>query len=457
VARTRGLGLSLFLSLCAVGLTGVEGASPAFADATLCSGSAYSSCTNAGYTDHGFGPNNGNSYWGAYAGHNCTNYVAYTLQTVNGAPTPGYLLGNGSDWDNTAGSHGVLVNGGPVRGSIAQWEVTTARPSGHVAYVEAVNADGSITVSQDNWSAGPFSWQNLLPGSANWPNHFIHFKDLPSAANPTDIYAINRQDFGSSSTAVHAVNGSNWGQYLMNSGSALIQTNALWDFAVGDLNHDGRGDVWSFNRNPGGGNSVVHVLNGLNPMQYLQAGNIVLPGVSQDWSFALGDYNGDGTADIYAINRAPGTSHTEVRVINGANWGQYLQAGNIVLPATDANWAFGVGNFNGDAMPDIYAINRQDTGSNSTALHVINGANWGLYLMNSGSALIQTNALWDFAVGDLNGDGRDDLWAFNRNPGGSNTAVHVLNGLNPTQYLQAGNIILPGTDANWSFRAGTFN
>jgi hypothetical protein len=144
-------------------------------------------------------------------------------------------------------------------------------------------------------------------------------------------------------------------------------------------------------------------------------------------------------------------------VHGGANWGQYLQTGNIVLPATDANWAFGVGNYNGDNKPDIYAINRQDAGSNSTAVHVINGANWGLYLANSGSALIQTNTLWDFAIGDLNGDGRSDVWAFNRNPGGTNTVVHVLNGTNFNQYVQAGNIVLPSTDANWTFRVGVFN
>ena len=85
------------------------------------------------------------------------------------------------NWDNNAPAGSV--NTTPAVGAVAQWEASQPyRPSGHVAYVEAVNADGSITISQDNWSAGPFGWQTIMPGSANWPHHFIHFKDA-SVAN----------------------------------------------------------------------------------------------------------------------------------------------------------------------------------------------------------------------------------------------------------------------------------
>src|SRR5947209_6194369 len=50
----RVLRLVAAVSLATGGLFAV-GVAPAFADTTLCSGASYSTCTVAGYTDHGFG------------------------------------------------------------------------------------------------------------------------------------------------------------------------------------------------------------------------------------------------------------------------------------------------------------------------------------------------------------------------------------------------------------------
>src|SRR5690348_7848897 len=68
---------------------------PAFADSYLCRGTSDSSCTDAGYTDHGYAAHMGTMYWSEYAGVNCTNYVAYVESTVNGVATPSpHHLGN---------------------------------------------------------------------------------------------------------------------------------------------------------------------------------------------------------------------------------------------------------------------------------------------------------------------------------------------------------------------------
>jgi len=157
-------------------------ASPAQADSTLCSGNSYSTCTNAGYTDHGYGANNGTSYWTMYQGHNCTNYAAY-MASQNGAPTPNYNLGSALTWASQAASHGVPVNATPAVGAIAQWDAWAgyAGSSGHVAYVEAVTSN-SITISEDNFASGPFSWKTITMGSADWPSNFIHFADVSDEA-----------------------------------------------------------------------------------------------------------------------------------------------------------------------------------------------------------------------------------------------------------------------------------
>ncbi len=344
-----------------------------------------------------------------------------------------------------------------------------AGPEGHVALVDRADGNKIFAVEQNASDSGRVEYaydeaHKSIKKGANTVRGIVHDPDnkLASVKTPLtvpDLYAINRNDAGSHSTAVHVVNGENWGQYLLNTGSALIQTDQTWEFALGDLNKDGKQDIWAFNRNPGGDHVVVHVLDGANPYHYLQASAIALPGVNQDWDFELGDLSHDRVPDIWAINRNTSGigGHTVVHVINGANWGLYVNVGNIVLPPTDANWDFEVADYNGDGTPDIYAINRQDAGSNSTAVHVINGANWGQYLLNTGTALIRADQTWSFAVGDQDKDGKPDLWAVNRWPGGPHTVVHLLSGANFGRYIQAGNVVLPGTDLNFSFEVGSYN
>jgi surface antigen len=176
-----------------IGLVGATlPASSAFANTVLCTGNDYSTCVNDGHTDHDFGGHNSTSYWGAYAGHNCTNYVAYVESTVNGATSPGNDLGNAKDWAVNAQAKGYTVNSAAAKGAVAQWDANAggAGSSGHVAYVESVNADGSITISEDNYASGPFKWRTISSG-ASWPSNFIHFKDLSSS---TDGQRVAKSD-----------------------------------------------------------------------------------------------------------------------------------------------------------------------------------------------------------------------------------------------------------------------
>src|SRR5690242_12627768 len=79
----RVMGMTLFLS---VGLA--MGAPVAKADTVLCSGNAFSTCINRGFTAHGYEDAYGSSHWRAASGHNCTNYVGYMLKQ-NGDSGPG--------------------------------------------------------------------------------------------------------------------------------------------------------------------------------------------------------------------------------------------------------------------------------------------------------------------------------------------------------------------------------
>jgi surface antigen len=91
------------------------------------------------------------SWGGSYGGFNgydygyCTWWVA-KLRAAAGNPVP-TNLGNASTWAIRARAYGLSVGSTPAVGAAV---VTSTRGEGHVAYVTAVNADGSITVSEMN-------------------------------------------------------------------------------------------------------------------------------------------------------------------------------------------------------------------------------------------------------------------------------------------------------------------
>lgn len=96
--------------------------------------------------------------WGFWYGE-CTSYVAYRMNCSNAASTTfkngmfaGHSLGNAGNWATAweaalaANLTTATVDGYPRVGDIAVWA------SGHVAMVEAVNLDGTVNVSEYNWT-----------------------------------------------------------------------------------------------------------------------------------------------------------------------------------------------------------------------------------------------------------------------------------------------------------------
>lgn len=83
-----------------------------------------------------------------YTAGQCTWYV---YDRVGGKI--GSTWGNANNWDNAAQAAGYTVDNNPEKGAILQ---TDAGGYGHVAYVESVDSDGSVTVSEMNYNGGPY-------------------------------------------------------------------------------------------------------------------------------------------------------------------------------------------------------------------------------------------------------------------------------------------------------------
>jgi surface antigen len=140
----------------------------------LCDG--YRGCSQAGMTDHGYGAVNDRMYWRMYAGHNCTNYVAYRLiQAGMSTERPWDGTGMAYNWGRAMAD---ITDKVPTVGAVAWWEsgASGVSSSGHVAIVEKVVSATEIIVSEDSWS-GDFHWRRIIKDGTSWPTGFIHFVD----------------------------------------------------------------------------------------------------------------------------------------------------------------------------------------------------------------------------------------------------------------------------------------
>lgn len=107
--------------------------------------------------------------WGMY-NRECVSWTAYRV-AASGRYMPYWGgRGNANQWDDNARAAGIPVDGNPRVGDVA---VSNSGFYGHTMYVEAVNNDGTIAISQFNYDwNGTYSFAPRMPiGNLV----FIHF------------------------------------------------------------------------------------------------------------------------------------------------------------------------------------------------------------------------------------------------------------------------------------------
>lgn len=97
----------------------------------------------------------------------CVSYAAWKVYKTHGYDIN--YWGDAKNWDNRAASAGLTVNGTPRAGTVA---VSDAGTWGHVMFVESVNGNGTINISQYNVSlTGTYSEATISASGLK----FIHF------------------------------------------------------------------------------------------------------------------------------------------------------------------------------------------------------------------------------------------------------------------------------------------
>jgi VCBS repeat protein len=196
---------------------------------------------------------------------------------------------------------------------------------------------------------------------------------------------------------------------FVTAGGVPVNPDPSWSFlGAGDFNGDGMSDMlW---RNASGeiaewqvNGTVIAGSGDLNA----GGGAVFLGGA---WSVAgIGDFNGDGKADIIWRNASGEVAEWQMNgsTIIGSN---DLTAGGVASAPT-ANWSVaGVGDFNADGNADLLW---RDNSSGALVEWLMNGSSiTGSGSVTSGGTPVNPDPSWHVVeIGDFNGDARADiLW-----------------------------------------------
>jgi hypothetical protein len=219
-----------------------------------------------------------------------------------------------------------------------------------------------------------------------------------------DLYAVKKVNTAGA-TEVHILDGaSGYQSFLLHSATPLEEsgTDDAYEFALGDWNKDGHDDLFIIKRAYTSGTTEVHILSGADGYHTWlahYASALGPSGTGGEWKFLVGDYNHDGFLDVYAIQKAgTGSGSTEVHVLSGAStFKSWLLHTATPLGQTGADhaWDFALLDMNGDGIPDLVGIDKVGTGSGTTELHVLSGAN------NFQSWMLHTSTALGLAGNDL--------------------------------------------------------
>jgi len=326
----------------------------------------------------------------SYNYRNCTSFAAWDEAKWGVSMPRG--LGNAKNWDDNAPKYGYGVDTSPRDGDVAVWN---AGAYGHVAFVDSVNPDGSVNVSQYNRNGrGEFTQEPNRRADA-----YIHFMTDAQRANYDAQMGLGGPSSASRVEAVYPV----------------------------DFNGDGFGDVeLTSKRGDPAQNEQVQLGN-----NWLGAPNLwaAPPGDKIPFAGSLnlaGDVTGDGRADLITITPDADGVHPDIWLQRslGASFGPPDLVGVPNLIAKDTRWA--MGDFNGDHLIDLAAFSRRgDVGTNLTVFPSL--GNWlgGGQFWGSTGADIPFDAS-RFLPGDKTGLGRDGLYAIAKHPDSPNPYVYWL-------------------------------
>jgi hypothetical protein len=319
----------------------------------------------------------------------------------------------------------VTIKVGKGAGSV---ELADVNRDGFTDIAVANTGDSSVTIllGQAN---GKFSEAQGSPFFANrFPN------DLVIA----DLNGDGNLDIGIANTEVSMLTilfGNGKGQFNqdINSRIAVNSRPHTHGIATGDFNNDGKADLAT---DSWGENSIVLIYgNGrggfTNPQKY-EVGNRPYQ------RLRAADVNNDGRTDLVTTNLEGGN----VTVLLNQQDGKLLEAPGSPFAAGDAPFGVAIGDINGDGNIDLAVVNSPTITSENKGkdgLTILLGNGTGKFTAAAGSPFQTGKSPSRVAIGDLNGDGINDVAVTNYNE--KSISIYSMNryGQGEQQVIPVGN------------------
>ena len=234
-----------------------------------------------------------------------------------------------------------------------------------------------------------------------------------TAAPNGDIVAIKKRRTGTNSTEVHILSAaSNYRAFSLHTGTALHETGNNFAFAMADNR-----DLFVIKKSRTGSNSTeVHILSASNNYRSfsLHTGT-ALHETGNDFDFVVAP-----NRDLIAIKKSQtGSNSTEIHILSAvSNYQSFTKHTGTALHETGDDFEFAVA-----PNRDIIAIKKNNTGSDSTEIHILSASsNYQKFSLHTGTALPETNNRYCFAF-SANGE----LFSIKKNDTATNsTEVSIL-------------------------------
>jgi hypothetical protein len=268
-----------------------------------------------------------------------------------------------------------------VFGSLVTLTATVSSPTatGAVTFYDGVAVLGTAMVSS---GVATFSTRLLPAGTRSLSARYAGDAADASSLSASYPQTVNAQP---ATSLVQAM------------GSPITAGTNPFSVALGDFNGDGITDLAVANYLAPDSNVVVWLGDGLGG--FTAAGSTSFTPGTQPRSVAVGDFNGDGKADLAVAT----FSDSKMTILLGDGTGNFTQSGSQITVGTSPS-AVVIGDFNGDGKTDLATANQ--TGVDVSIL--LGDGNGGFAAPTSIPIGVgtQPNSL---TVGDFNGDGKADL------------------------------------------------
>lgn len=367
---------------------------------------------------------------GAYAlavGNFNRDGIADLAVTSNDDGTVTILLGKGDGTFTRATGSPVSVGSEPVALVAGDFN-----GDGWVDLAVANYGDGTVTILLGNGD-GIFTQAAGSPITVGTEPRSVATADF----NGDGIEDLAVANYGDGTVTILLGKGD--GSFAQASGSPVSAGITPFSVAPGDFNGDGVPDLALAN----GSSDTVTILLGSGDGSFTQAANNpVTPGFAPTF-VAVGDFNGDGTADLALVNNG----NKAVTILLGNGDGTLAQAPNSPIDVGDSPYSIAVGDFDGDGIADLAVANACGNGPTCAAssykgtITILQGNGDGTFTPASGSPVPAGNWPISIAAVDFNGDGIPDLAIANY---GSGAVSVLLTQLTETATATATGISLAG-------------